>query len=147
MKRFIASLVLCGVLLSSCTVTREVSMKDDLTKLFVGLKHHEIIKIMGAPSRETSDGLGGMILVYEDVVYESLTKHFGASSFINTTSSTSYIHHYLNKEGTCYKIETNYMKTKEDESASTTLGIIGTVFGVIALAASVLCVSLNLRLN
>ena len=66
MKKISASLLLFSVLLSSCTVTNFISMKDELTSKFIGMQQHEIIKMLGAPNRETSDGLDGVIMVYED---------------------------------------------------------------------------------
>ena len=141
MKRFIAALILCGILLSSCSATYEVSIKNDLTKLFVGLKHHEIIKIMGAPTRETSDGLGGLILVYEDVEYESISSFLKNSSVTNTKPIIGYIHHYINKDGLCYNVETNYTKSKEDDSASIAMAIITSILGTAALVGSIIYVN------
>ena len=140
MKRAIALLTLFGVLLSSCSTTYyTVSLKDELSSIFVGKKHSEVITTIGAPTREVSDGLGGTILVYENIKANSLTYNFSQSiSHTKTDIERGYIHCYINTDHTCYKIETNYTKALEKENtAGLVWSIIGTILGVSAIAGAI----------
>ena len=139
MKRVVALLTLLGVLFSSCSTTYTVSLKDDLSNIFIGKKHSEVIATMGAPTREVSDGLGGTILVYENVEANSLTHHLSQSiSYTKTRTQTEYIHCYINMENTCYKIDTNCTKKAEKENtAGLVWSIIGTILGVSAIAVAI----------
>ena len=142
MKKIIASLLLFSVLLSSCTVTNFISMKDELTSKFIGMQQHEIIKMLGAPNRETSDGLDGVIMVYEDSEAYSTTVMSYGYAFTRTRKNTEFLELYINKDKVCYDLNTNYTRPEvETDAASTVFAVIGGLLGAAALVgATIWCV-------
>ena len=116
-----ASAMLCA--LSSCSVYE--SLEPAANKEWVGKTHAAIIQAYGAPDRETSDGAGGKILVYENYRTEVRATaepgpwYGGIYGFyydivepvrnINTTSETKvdYAHFYIGTDNLCYKVATN----------------------------------------
>ena len=124
-------------LFNSCTVTRtyQVSKVSDYTREFVGKPHNQIVATLGAPDRQTSDGAGGTILIYEqttttstsnsvDVAYNVnyFTKTYTPGTRTNTVQSqnTSYVHIFIDTNSVCYKVNTNHQKevTEVDEKAT-----------------------------
>ena len=111
-------------------------MEEDYAKAFVGSHHNVIVSSLGAPDRQTSDGAGGTILIYEKVTttsnsnsnsiataynvnYYSKTYTPGAQTNTNTvtTQNTSYIHIFIGADGVCYGVKTNHQKEVIDEEA------------------------------
>ena len=111
-------------------------MEEDYAKAFVGSHHNVIVSSLGAPDRQTSDGAGGTILIYEKVTttsnsnsnsiataynvnYYSKTYTPGAQTNTNTvtTQNTSYIHVFIGADGVCYGVKTNHQKKVIDEEA------------------------------
>lgn len=122
--------------ISSVPTTSYVSMEEDYAKAFVGSHHNVIVSSLGAPDRQTSDGAGGTILIYEKVTttsssnsnsiataynvnYYSKTYTPGAQTNTNTvtTQNTSYIHVFIGADGVCYGVKTNHQKKVIDEDA------------------------------
>ena len=64
MKRFLIILIFI-ISLCSCSTTQYVSYNPGVVNNYVGLSHHEIVELLGAPTREVSDGGSGYCLVYE----------------------------------------------------------------------------------
>ena len=126
MKRLflsIAIVMIVSCLFTSCTVyqTSRVSMLSDYTTAFVGKPHNHIVATLGAPDRQTSDGAGGTILIYEKTTMTSnsvataynvnyFTKTYTPGTSTSTTESTSYIHLFIDKDGVCYSVKTNHEK-------------------------------------
>ena len=136
-------------------------MEEDYAKAFVGSHHNVIVSSLGAPDRQTSDGAGGTILIYEKVTttsnsnsnsiataynvnYYSKTYTPGAQTNTNTvtTQNTSYIHVFIGADGVCYGVKTNHEKEVVDEKAvehnekalKKNVGwTVGVLFGLIAL--------------
>lgn len=84
MKRFLAILLIASTLLSSCGTQSKVqyiSCYDDYCTRYIGKSHKQLISDLGAPNRETSDGDGGTI-----IIYEKITEHHNLSSTGNINS-------------------------------------------------------------
>ena len=140
MKKLLSKLAVItfmSCLFMSCTVTRTytVSKENDYQKAFVGASHNEIVSAFGAPDRQTSDGAGGTILIYEktttqttsdsratayNVNYYNRTYTPGVHSNSTTTQNTSYVHIFIDQDGVCYNVKTNHQKrvTEIDEAAT-----------------------------
>ena len=137
MKRIISTLLICSMLLTSCTTTHKVSLRDEFVKQYVGLHHNEIIRILGAPSREAQDGLGGIILVYEDLIIKTkggtvYTKYYSA---VDTASAVNklYTNLCLDANGVCYDVLTNRtMIVKEENKEGTRALLFTTIVAVLA---------------
>lgn len=160
MKKILSKLSILMViscLFTSCTVTRTyaVSKEKDYKEAFVGAKHNDIVSAFGAPDRQTSDGAGGTILIYErtttntttdsqaaayNVNYYNRTYTPGVHSNTTTTQNTSYIHIFVDKDGVCYNVKTNHQKyiTEIDEKATARNKKIWKVGGTIILAEVVI---------
>ena len=136
MKRLLASVLLCCVLLSSCATTSQVSLQDDISRHFLGLKHNEIVMAMGAPTRETSDGATGKILIYEEVIprdYSAANANYIVRTYSPTVTGTqSYVQFYIDKDNTCYNVITNYTKSvKTDNNQSVGVIILECLLGAV----------------
>ena len=158
----LAVVMFMSCLFMSCTVTRTytVSKENDYQKAFVGASHNEIVSAFGAPDRQTSDGAGGTILIYErtttrttsdsqatayNVNYYNRTYTPGVHSNSTTTQNTSYVHIFVDQDGVCYNVKTNHQKyvTEIDEAATAKnkkiwkiMGITyGSIFGAMGIVA------------
>ena len=148
-----AIIMIVSCLITSCTVykTSRVSMLSDYTTEFVGKPHNHIVATLGAPDRQTSDGAGGTILIYEkttmtstsnsnsvaaayNVNYLSKTYTPGTrtSTSTSTTEHTSYIHLFIDKDGECYAVKTNHEKdvTQVDEKATKRVKKFWKIYGI-----------------
>lgn len=152
MKRLFLSfavIMIISCLFTSCTVynTSRVSMLSDYTTEFVGKPHNHIVATLGAPDRQTSDGAGGTILIYEkttmtstsnsvaaayNVNYFSKTYTPGTQTSTSTSEYTSYIHLFIDKDGVCYSVKTNHEKvvSQIDEKATKNAKRLGTFYGI-----------------
>lgn len=112
--------------------TYNVSMEKDYNEAFVGAHHNAIVKSFGAPNRQVTDGAGGTILIYEEIITTSqsnsiataynvnyYTKTYTPGSHTNTvtTQNISYLHIFVDADGVCYRVKTNHQKTVVDEEA------------------------------
>ena len=148
----IAFFMIATCLFTSCTVTKtsQVSMLSEYTNTFVGKSHKEIVSALGAPDRQTTDGGGGTILIYErttttstsnsvaaayNVNYFTKTYTPGVNTSTSTSTNTSYVHLYIDESGVCYNVKTNHTKyvTEVDEKATAknkkTWKILGITYG------------------
>ena len=133
----IAFFMIATCLFTSCTVTRtyQVSMASEYTNMFVGKSHKEIVSALGAPDRQTTDGGGGTILIYEQTTTTSTSNSVAAAYNVNyftrtytpgvntstsTSTNTSFVHIYIDESGFCYSVKTNHQKnvTEVDEEAT-----------------------------
>ena len=135
LPRFVIIMIAC--LFTSCLSTTKISyvpLEADYREAFIGKHHNFIVSSFGAPDRQTSDGAGGTILIYEkttttsnsnsmatayNVNYFSKTYTPGTQTSTVTTQNTSYIHLFMDKDGVCYKVKSNHEKlvTDFDEEA------------------------------
>ena len=149
----IAFFMIATWLLTSCgpvTKVYQVSLVDDYTNAFVGRSHKEIVSALGAPDRQTTDGGGGTILIYEQITTTSTSNSVAAAYNVNyftktytpgvntrtsTSTNTSFLHIYIDNSGTCYNVKTNHTKqvTEIDEEATAkakkTWKILGITYG------------------
>lgn len=123
----IAVLMIASFFLMSCGISKTyvTSMESEYTNMFVGKSHNQIVSSLGAPDRQTSDGAGGTILIYEQVTTTSnsvatannvnyFTRTYTPGVQTNTTTNTSFVHIYINNAGTCYTVKTNHQKVVTD---------------------------------
>ena len=144
MKRSVFYLVIVAMascMLTSCTTKSytymasvPVSKLSDYTTEYVGKPHNYIVSSLGAPDRQTSDGAGGTILIYEETTVTSTSSSNSVAAAYNvnyfnktytpgtatTTQSvqsanTSYIHLFVNSDGVCYNVKTNHQKYIQKE--------------------------------
>ena len=114
-------------LFASCATTKtyQVSMLSEYTNMFVGKSHNDIVSALGAPDRQTTDGAGGTILIYEKITTTSTSNSVNAAYNVNyftktytpgvktstsTSTNTSFVHLYIDNSGTCYNVKTNHQK-------------------------------------
>ena len=104
MKRILLLLLAAGLLATACSTTRRVSATAFPS--WVGSTTSDILERMGDPTRIDADGQDGSILVYEsapdynDPNYDILAPE-------TDKAVRRYAKFYLNREGVCYKVETN----------------------------------------
>lgn len=109
-------------LMTSCYVTKTnmVSLQDDYYQALKGLSYNELVQQFGAPDRQTDDGAGGRILIYETITYQNNTStksdYYGTgyTTRSNTTTNTTYLHIYVNQDNVCYNVKTNLTKTETE---------------------------------
>lgn len=140
-------IISCLLTITSCTTTYFVSMQPEISKSMVGMSHQAIVSRMGAPDRQTTDGAGGTILIYEDTSSQSIATAHNVNYYtgtytpgVRTTSHTDYIHIYINSQGKCYKVKTNLTRLESKPAPGKTvfaiLGTIATIFVVAVAVAS-----------
>jgi len=135
MKKFIISLSLAAMAalaLCSCSNTVYVSLEPNANAYWCGKTHAEVVQTYGAPTRETSDGQGGKILIYEETkttvnTYSTDTPVYGGfygfyyhmSGPVHTNTEvnteTDYAHFFINDKGVCYKVSTNLKKAVDPD--------------------------------
>ena len=127
LRSFIIILIVVNLLLS-CTTTKYVSMQSDYCKTYVGMSHNQIVSMLGAPDRETSDGLGGRILIYENFVQKSVATAENVNYYtrtytpsVTTSTATSYTHIFIDSKSICYNVNTNHTKAVSERSAGKTV--------------------------
>ena len=130
------SFVMLVVLLSvSCTTTKYASLQQDYSNAMVGKTHQQIVSMLGAPDRQTSDGDGGTILIYEEYTHESIATAHNVNYYTGTytpgsttTTYTEYLHVYISKTGVCYNVKTNHIKSWKEKSLGKTIGLLAGIF-------------------
>lgn len=91
MKKFLAIILITTTLLSSCGTQSKVqyiSCYDEYCQRYIGKSHKQLISDLGAPNRETSDGDGGTIIIYETIT-EHHNLNFDANTNIGGIAYTS----------------------------------------------------------
>ena len=134
----IGIIVVIVSLFTSCTVYKytTISKEEEYKKEYVGKSHNEIVTTLGAPDKQFSDGAEGIIIIYENSVFESNINTYKGSGSATTIESKGYIQFFINKSGICYDVKTNHTETIEeiDEEASknyTFNSLCGSIFAVI----------------
>ena len=128
---FFATLMIVG--LTSCVTY--ISLEPEANRYWVDRSRAELISTYGAPDRETSDGMGGVILIYEQTettvdTYSNVDPGFGfvydglygfyydmleppmRTYSTRTETRTDYAHFYINPENRVYKVVTNLQRPK-----------------------------------
>ena len=138
--------ILAIVVLSSCTTTVYLPRQDDYNAQYVGKNERSIILDWGAPSRVTSDGADGKILVYENVSVNTSSSGgtMASSSALtgpiitsnassSTSATTSYAQFFLNEQGVCYNVITNHVKEGKEFALGRTIALCAPLTGVFIL--------------
>lgn len=106
--------------MTSCYTTQPVLMSNqELKDCYVGKTGKEIIQMMGPPTRETTDGGDGTILIYEANA-GSTTKvtYTEYNTYYKTTQNPDkYSWFYLDSKGVCTHVKTNCL-TKQARAFS-----------------------------
>ena len=133
------------LMLTSCYTTYTVSQQPELSKLYVGSTHQSIVSRLGAPDRQTPDGAGGTILIYENITSQSIATAHNVNYYtgtytpgVRTTSHTDYIHIYINSQGKCYNVKTNKTKIVSEYDRKATLWTVFGTIGAFVLATVIL---------
>ena len=91
-------LLLCVLQLTSCTTTQYVTVNQHPYN-FVGKTHQEVVMILGAPTREYSDGADGYILTFEGNKY---VFSYGRK-YVRNSDTMPTLNLYFNSDGVCTK--------------------------------------------
>ena len=135
----LAALIAATLGFCSCTTTKYISAQPEVEAAWVGKTYAEIVKANGAPMRETSDGAGGVILVYENVRSFADTyaynygpyygPYYNHGTNLNTEirNETDYINFFIGEDLTCYMVKTNLMTPtgKEINTGATLAASVG----------------------
>jgi hypothetical protein len=107
MKRIIIFILLAVTLCAtSCTTPRYVSAEPYYNDEWVGRSYADIVQTFGAPDRESSDGLGGSIIVYQDGITEMIGGYYGPTIIRN---GENYVQYFIGDDDVCYKVMTDHV--------------------------------------
>lgn len=135
MKRLLIIIVgfmLCS-LMTSCYTTQLVPVSDqEINEIWRGQTKKNIIYKFGPPTKETSDGDNGTILVYEYNLGSNTTTKTTYNQYDNTKreqSNTNYVNEYawfyLNSEDVCVRVKNNHFKKQERTyNQGATIGVV-----------------------
>lgn len=100
----------------------------------MGRTKAEIIEILGSPDRVSSDGKGGQILIYEEIVFrKDISKKLYSNDF-----SKGFSDFYLNSDNLCYAVKSNKQVKERHHSKGKTVGlVVGLTGGLLVIAAGV----------
>lgn len=137
-------IISCLLTITSCKTTYYVSMQSEISKSMGGMSHQAIVSRMGAPDRQTTDGAGGTILIYEDTSSQSIATAHNVNYYtgtytpgVRTTSHTDYIHIYINSQGKCYNVKTNLTRLESKPApGKTVFAILGTIATIVVVAVA-----------
>lgn len=116
----------CVLAFSSCksTYVEKFTVNDfpAFRNQCIGQTYNQIVTNLGAPQRQTPDGNGGTILIYENTtttsISNSLAKAYNVNYFsktytpgVETTTQvinkTDYVQYFVNSNNVCYDVKTN----------------------------------------
>ena len=151
MKRFfivIVGLMLCSWMTSCYSIQPVLLSSQELKERYIGKTEKEIIQMMGPPTRETTDGGDGSILIYESnagsttkVNTTKLTDDYYITRS-NTTNQENYSWFYFDSKGVCTYVKTNCL-TKQARAYDSKLTALAGVLGGLAVLGVVI-ISLGL---
>ena len=117
MKYFrILAVLMAASVLTSCASARFFPMEEELNAQWAGASHHDIVREFGAPDRETTDGDGGVILIYEEISRSYETEedtHLGLFDTDYTTTvreNKLFMHFFIGRDGVCYLVKSNHVR-------------------------------------
>lgn len=121
LTKVIAVFLAVCLLMTSCYTTQVVPVSNqEVEAIWKGQPKKNIIYKFGPPTRETSDGDNGTILVYEYNLGSNTTTKITYNQYDNTKreqSNTNYVNEYvwfyLNSEDVCVGVRNNHFKKKE----------------------------------
>jgi hypothetical protein len=107
---------------TSCTVYnyKTISKEKEYQEMYIGKTHNQIVTTLGAPDKQFSDGAEGVIIIYENSVFNSDINTYKGSGSATTKEYKDHIQFFINKSGICYDVKTNITETIEeiDEEAT-----------------------------
>lgn len=114
LTKVIAVFLAVCFLMTSCYTTQNVLLSSqELKERYIGKTEKEVIQMMGPPTRETTDGGDGSILIYESnagsttkVNTTKLTDDYYITRS-NTTNQENYSWFYFDSKGVCTYVKTN----------------------------------------
>jgi hypothetical protein len=117
-------LIIVAILaMTGCSVMRIgnfTSGTEYYNNLYKGSTHNQIVRDFGAPDRDVSDGAGGYILVYEKFRSSSRVDSFGN---VDYDVDKSYIQFFMNDQGICYEVRTNWIAPETQKAIVSTAAI------------------------
>lgn len=130
---------------TSCTVYNytTISKEKEYQEMYVGKTHNQIVTTLGAPDKQFSDGAEGVIIIYENSVFNSNINTYKGSGSATTKEYKDHIQFFINKSGICYDVKTNITETIEeiDEEATKSNTIGGVAFTLFCAAfATAVCI-------
>ncbi|MBO7277893.1 MAG: hypothetical protein J6U84_08040 [Bacteroidales bacterium] len=141
----IGIIVVIVSLFTSCTVYKytTISKEEEYKKEYVGKSHNEIVTTLGAPDKQFSDGAEGIIIIYENSVFNSNINTYKGSGSATTIESKGYMQFFINKSGICYDVKTNHTETIEeiDEEATKGNHALGAGFVVVSFIVLLWCIN------
>jgi len=133
-------------LLSSCTIMRKVPVSPNYTSFFSGTKKAEIIRQIGVPDNEASDGNNGSIFEYTDGrKLQSSTEYFRRiqSKPYVKIEYVRRIAFFFDKDDKCYLVKTDAIDIQKQYSPGRTGALVGGLLGGIAFFILMIALSAN----
>lgn len=102
--------------LSSCsTAVKYISMEQSYNDQWAGRSHADIVAEFGAPDRVESDGLNGLILVYETITTVSEVREKYSGVYNRTEKSEKeFTHFFIGEDSRCYTVKSNKVEVDQD---------------------------------
>ena len=150
MKRLLIIIVgfmMCAWM-TSCMTTQWVKVSDEeISEIWQGQTKKDIICKFGPPTRETSDGDDGSIIIYEYNLGSSSTTTTRYNEYTNTKNeitntnyATEYVWFFLNSEDICVGAKNNHLIKEEQTKLSAgtmTLSVLTAILLGIGLSAAI----------
>ena len=141
MKRILPLLI---ILLSSCSVIKEMSMTETYRNEFLGHTTNYIIDVCGEPTTTRPDGNDGKVLVYENI--EKFIDATGIAVNENTVIEGNFVQIYIGPDEKCYSIRTNHVEKHKEINYKKSWLAVGTSLGSASIAASIASIIFSLLL-
>jgi len=126
-------------LFASCSTYQQFGQYEDpsdyYTREYAGVHRADIVSELGAPDRETPDGQGGVILVYEKYRGSSYMYSWG---YMDYDINKKFIQFFMDNSDHCYRVYTNYQTPASQRQVSGAQGVITGVTVGTAIFATLL---------
>ena len=150
MRRFliiIVGFIICAWMTSCYTTQNVLLSSQELKEYYVGKTKQQLIQMMGPPTRETTDGGDGTILVYEknggSTTKATYNEYLNTTYYNSTQNPNNYAWFYLDSKGVCTHVKTNCLtKRARAYNPGFTAGIVGLSVAVGVLATSLIALSI-----
>ena len=135
---FLFALMITVSLASSCTVMARIPVNPDYTSHFQNQTKSDVIKQLGVPDNEVTDGGSGVIYEYVDrAKLQSNTGYFKQIQSSNNVkiSDIRRIAFFFDKEDRCYLVKTDATDIQRKHSPGRTGALVGGLLGGLGLVA------------
>ncbi len=140
----------CSCMTSCYTIQPVLLSSQELKDRFVGKTEKEIKQMMGPPTRETSDGDDGTILIYESsagsttkVKTTKVTDNYYITRS-NTTNQENYSWFYMDSKGKCTYVKSNCL-TKQERAYNETLSFLAAFSSTLVIGGTIAWIALSRR--